>query len=64
MKLLGVRQEDAEESGRWRQLINCRDSREEQFKVNVPSLNLKSSLFLFLVRFLIPFGGSFLLYSL
>lgn len=38
MKLLGVRQEDAEESGRWRQLINCRDSREEQFKVNVPSL--------------------------
>lgn len=38
MKLLGVRQDDAEESGRWRQLINCRDSREEQFKVKVPSL--------------------------
>lgn len=43
MKLLGVRQEDAEESGRWRQVINCRDSREEQLKVNGPSLEKETA---------------------
>lgn len=43
MKLLGVRQEDAEKSWRWRQLINCRDSREELFKVNVPSLEKETA---------------------